>query len=70
MSALAPTVQRVAERLQGLTLQEKDVLRLRFALDGHGNCTLAEVAEKLRITLDDVRQIEQRALLTLAGGEA
>src|SRR5688500_10614958 len=70
MATLSPAIQQVAERLQGLTLQEKRVLAMRFALDGQGNRTLADVAAGLQLTADEARHVEQGALLTLASAEA
>ncbi len=67
MSGLTPATQQVAERLQGLALQEKRVLNLRFALDGTKNHTLTEVADLLHVTTDDVRAIESGALAKLGG---
>jgi len=60
-------VRDIAERLQNLSEQEKLVLRLRFALDGSYNHTLQEVADGVKIDRDQVRVIEQRALLKLKG---
>ncbi len=69
MSAVSPAVQRVAERLQGLSANAKRVLALRFALDGQGNRTLADTAVALDITPAEVRDIERGALSTLADTE-
>ena len=66
MATRSLTVQRVAERLQGSSPQEKRVLRLRCALDGAGSRTLAETAWALATTVDEVRRVEQEALLMLA----
>ncbi len=60
-------VRDIAARLQNLTAQEKLVLRLRFALDGSYNHTLQEVADGVKMDRDQVREIEQRALLKLKG---
>jgi len=57
----------MAERLMQLTPQERTVLRLRFALDGSYYHTLTDVANGLRMTVDDVREIEAAALRTLQG---
>jgi RNA polymerase primary sigma factor len=56
----------IAVRLQNLTAQEKLVLRLRFALDGSYNHTLQDIADGLKISKDQVREIEQGALTKLA----
>ncbi len=60
----------IAVQLQNLSAQEKLVLRLRFALDGSYNHTLQDIADGLTISSDQVREIEQRALLKLAGSAA
>ncbi len=60
----------IAVQLQNLSAQEKLVLRLRFALDGSYNHTLRDIADGLTISSDQVREIEQRALLKLAGSAA
>jgi DNA-directed RNA polymerase sigma subunit (sigma70/sigma32) len=60
-------VSAMAERLQSLSTEEKLVLRLRFALDGSYNHTLQDVANGLKIGPNQVREIEQGALLKLTG---
>lgn len=70
MSEPSPVIQQVAERLQALTAREKRVLAMRFAFDGRGNRSLADIATVLHLTADEVRQIEHEALLTLCGSEA
>lgn len=60
----------IAVQLQNLSAQEKLVLRLRFALDGSYNHTLQDIADGLTISSNQVREIEQRALLKLAGSAA
>jgi DNA-directed RNA polymerase sigma subunit (sigma70/sigma32) len=60
----------MAERLQMLSAEEKLVLRLRFALDGSYNHTLQDVANGLKTGPDQVREIEQGALLKLIGAAA
>lgn len=56
----------VAVQLQRLSAEEKLVLRLRFALDGSYNHSLQDIADGLNISTDQVREIEQGALLKLA----
>lgn len=51
--------------LSALTERERDVLRLRFGLDGGQRYTLEEVGETLHVTRERVRQIEAKALLKL-----
>jgi len=60
----------IAVQLQNRSAQEKLVLRLRFALDGSYNHTLQDIADGLTIRSDQVREIEQRALLKLSGSAA
>ncbi len=51
--------------LAGLSERERLVLRTRFGLGGEREHTLAEVAEKLRVSVERVRQIQVRALSKL-----
>ncbi len=52
--------------LQNLSPRERSVIRLRFGLDGIGReCTLAEVAERLGLSRERIRQIERDALRKL-----
>lgn len=62
-----PDFMVIAERLMRLTPQERMVLRLRFALDGSYYHTLTDVASGLKMTVDDLREIEAHALRTLQG---
>ena len=52
--------------LDTLTARQKDVVRMRFGLDGREH-TLAEVAEKYGVGSERVRQIEKKALCLLRG---
>jgi RNA polymerase primary sigma factor len=61
-SALAGEVRHL---LAGLTPRERNVLRLRFGLDGARPHTLQEVGRTLGVTRERVRQIEQGALRKL-----
>jgi RNA polymerase primary sigma factor len=45
--------------------REREILRMRFGLDGSERRTLAEVAQKIGVTRERVRQIEVRALRRL-----
>ncbi len=57
--------EEVERVLDGLTHREREVLALRFGLDGHPPRTLGEVAEGFRLTRERVRQIEAGALAKL-----
>ena len=67
MSVMTPEIVALASRLQGLDEREKLVLRLRFALDGSYNHTLAEIGSGLSLADEDVRAIEHGALGKLLG---
>lgn len=57
--------QRVNDLLESISEREKNVLNLRFGIiDGKAN-TLAEVAQKLGISRERVRQIEKEAITKL-----
>jgi RNA polymerase primary sigma factor len=56
---------KVRELLASIEERDAEVLRLRYGLyEGHA-MTLAEIAKKLKITRERVRQIEKRALQKL-----
>jgi RNA polymerase primary sigma factor len=56
----------IAQALQSLTSRERQVLILRFGLDGHGSGReLAEVGRMIGLSRERVRQLEQRALAKL-----
>jgi len=52
----------LSDVLSELTAREREVLRLRFGLDGDSAQTLDEVGKKLGVTRERVRQIERSAL--------
>ncbi len=54
--------ERVREVLDTLKPRYKRVLALRFGLDGKGPHTLEEIGERLKISKERVRQIEDRAM--------
>ena len=61
---------QLRERMQNvmtkrLRPREREVLRMRFGLDGSQEQTLKQVAEVLGVTRERVRQIEVRALRRL-----
>lgn len=55
-------IERLLSRLNG---RQQTVLRLRYGLDGCAPWTADEVARHLRISIDNARQIERRALRKL-----
>jgi len=57
------TVQRLRDAVHGcLTEQEKQVITLRYGLDGNPPCRQREVAEVTGISRSYVSRIEKRAL--------
>ena len=55
----------LAELLNTLTPREREVLTLRYGLDGNGNRTLEEVGKDFGVTRERIRQIEAKALRKL-----
>ncbi|HEY8041287.1 MAG TPA: sigma-70 family RNA polymerase sigma factor [Polyangiaceae bacterium] len=53
------------ELLSILTVRERQVLRMRFGLDGGTERTLAEIGESFALTRERIRQIETKALRKL-----
>lgn len=51
--------------LSQLSDREREVLQLRFGLEGEAPCTLEEVGQQLHVTRERVRQIELRAIKKL-----
>ncbi|HZP37888.1 MAG TPA: sigma-70 family RNA polymerase sigma factor [Methylomirabilota bacterium] len=58
---------RLETALAGLPAREREVLRLRFGLDGENALTLEEVGARFRVTRERARQLEGQALRRLAG---
>lgn len=54
--------ERLNELMKRLTDREREVLKLRYGLDGYDQLTLKKAGEKLGITRERVRQIEKEAL--------
>ena len=50
---------------QNLTEREKDILTLRYGLDGNGAKDLSEVGKIFGITSERVRQVERKAITKL-----
>ena len=57
--------ERIEQRLAPLDSREREVLRLRFGLGTDREHTLAEIARRLAVSRERVRQIEMRALSKL-----
>jgi RNA polymerase primary sigma factor len=59
-------IETVEEVLQELSERERDIVRLRFGLDGGGKaCTLEEVGREFGVTRERIRQIESKTLAKL-----
>ena len=57
--------EQLAQLMDQLSAQEKEVLALRFGLDGMERHTLAEIGRQLDVSRERVRQIELKALRKL-----
>jgi RNA polymerase primary sigma factor len=58
----ADLTRRVQVALARLTPREREILRLRFGLDGEEEHTLEQVGARFQVTRERIRQIEARAL--------
>jgi RNA polymerase primary sigma factor len=58
-------LERIFHRLDELEDREAAVIRMRFGLEPYSPMTLREVGEKLSLTRERVRQLENQALLKL-----
>ncbi len=58
-------LERILKRLDQLDEREASVIRMRFGLDEYPPMTLREVGDRLGLTRERVRQLEQHALLQL-----
>lgn len=58
--------KNLLEAIQYLPTRERNIIRLRYGLDGSGQRTLQQTADKLGMTRERVRMIEREteALLT------
>ncbi|MCK4532807.1 sigma-70 family RNA polymerase sigma factor [bacterium] len=54
--------QQMEEAIQKLKEKQKQVINLRFGLDGEGSRTLQEIGKKMGLSRERVRQIEKVAL--------
>jgi RNA polymerase primary sigma factor len=57
--------EQLSRWLDHLTEQEREVLALRFGLDGQERHTLAEIGRQLSVSRERVRQVELKALRKL-----
>jgi RNA polymerase nonessential primary-like sigma factor len=57
--------QRVEEWIAGLSDKQRLVIEMRYGLHGHDPSTLEELADRLGLTRERVRQIQQEALQRL-----
>jgi RNA polymerase sigma factor (sigma-70 family) len=55
----------INDKLDSLTPREAKILRLRFGFDGGGGHTLEEVGKIFKVTREQIRQIEAKALRKL-----
>ncbi|PIR73907.1 MAG: hypothetical protein COU35_05230 [Candidatus Magasanikbacteria bacterium CG10_big_fil_rev_8_21_14_0_10_47_10] len=58
------TLDRIFE-IANLTDREREILVMRYGLDGMGERTLQQVGDKLNVTRERIRQLEAMALRTL-----
>jgi len=58
--------QQIREVLDELDEREAIVLKLRFGIDSDDPMTLQEIGDRLRLTRERIRQIEQKAMRKLA----
>ncbi len=57
--------EQLARWLSHLNEQEREVLALRFGLDGHDRHTLADIGRHLDVSRERIRQVELKALRKL-----
>jgi RNA polymerase sigma factor (sigma-70 family) len=55
----------LSEAMSHLTPRERNILRLRYGLDGEGAMTLEQIGQRLSLTRERVRQLESEALKKL-----
>ncbi|HEX9186093.1 MAG TPA: RNA polymerase sigma factor RpoD/SigA [Vicinamibacteria bacterium] len=53
--------QRIQDMVGGLDEKEREVIRMRFGLDGDEPMTLQEIGESMGLSRERIRQIESRA---------
>jgi len=62
---LKERLHKLHDSLSVLTERQRDVVCLRFGLEGQGECTLQEIGDKFQVTRECIRQTEMRALRRL-----
>lgn len=62
--------ETVEDMLQRLDPREREIVRLRFGLDGGGERTLADVGKRVHLSKERIRQIEHIALQKLRRQDA
>ncbi|MCK5070406.1 MAG: sigma-70 family RNA polymerase sigma factor, partial [Desulfocapsa sp.] len=62
---LKERIHKVNNYLSVLTERQRDVVCLRFGLEGQGECTLQEIGDKFQVTRECIRQTELKALRNL-----
>jgi len=62
---LKERIQKIQNCLTVLTERQRDVVCLRFGLEGQGEYTLQEIGDKFQVTRECIRQTEMRALRRL-----
>jgi RNA polymerase sigma factor (sigma-70 family) len=64
-AVLATMADEVASMLSPLNDREREIVRMRFGLNGGEACTLEQVGESFSLTRERIRQIESKALSKL-----
>jgi RNA polymerase primary sigma factor len=56
---------QVRGALSALTVREKQIIKLRFGIGGEGPYTLEETGDRLGVTRERVRQLQEKAIRKL-----
>ena len=65
-----PIEDQVEDLLSRLTEREKDILTLRYGLDGSYNRTLQQIGDMQGVTRERIRQVESKAMHRLRTADA